>query len=471
MQRNTLKSFQWSFLTALLRKIILFGVFLLIAKIISKEDLGVFREFSLIIGIFTSVSFFGLKDLLIIKKENTKRIFQQLFQFSIVISFISITLLYVLAPSIGKYYKSDELSNLLLILSPLLILEMLRMSLRSYYQKKLRFKTLSLIETANVILYSLLILIYFFINLDIITLVIIFYLGNLLELILLIVWEKQLCLETLVEIFSLDLLLSSLKTFKDNKKFLLSVSINNFVMMLINDLPVIVMGLLFNPQVIGLYYLANQLIGQPVVLACNSLSQVLFPTFSLMTKVEIYQKISKFFDIVTLLVFPLFFMVVIYILNLAPYILGEKWNDALAIMIILSFSLATTMLINPISSIPYVLELPQVEMIYMLANLLLKSLALYVGHFAGFERALLYYSLTSVLIHFVFISLVTKILKASVVKTVLRILINLVPMGLFIIVYLFLQEMSLLTRLAIPTLLIISYLLILRKRIQNYLII
>jgi len=460
MQRNTLKSFQWSLFTALLRKVILFGVFLLIAKAITKEDLGIFREFSLVLGIFTSISFLGFKDLLIVKKDNTKALFQQLFLFSIIISLLTLVVLSFLAPMIGKYYKSDTLTKLIVNLSPLICLEILRIAVRSYYQKMLRFKLLSIIETINVVTYSSLIIIFYFFKLDITSLIMIFYFGNLVEFILLLSFESKLIKDTLVKIFTTELVKDFLTTYKTNYKFLLTATSNNLASQLITNLPVIILGILFNPTFIGIFYLANQLIGQPVVLACNSLGQVLFPTFTFMSKTEIYEKLRKFFNIVTLLAYPLFFLLVIYVINLVPMILGDKWNEALPIVAILAFPLASTMLMNPISSLPYVLELPHIEMIFMLVNLSLKSIAIYLGHFAGFETALIYYAITTVFIHLGFISLVTYLVNGNVFNTLLLIIIKAIPTLVFILIYNLLSNFHFGLNLTIMTTLVGVYLLI-----------
>ena len=222
MQRNTLKSFQWSFLTALLRKVILFGVFLLIAKAISKEELGIFREFSLVLGIFTGFSFWGFKDLLIVKKENTKALFQQLFLFSLVTSLFTLIILNFVAPLIGKYYKSEILTTLFVTLSPLICLEIMRIGVRAYYQKTLRFKLLSIIETINVVVYSTLIAIFYFYRLDITALIIIFYFGNLIEFLLLLAFEYKLILDTVKKLFTIKLVKDFLITYKKNYKFSLN---------------------------------------------------------------------------------------------------------------------------------------------------------------------------------------------------------------------------------------------------------
>jgi len=463
MQRNTFKSFQWSFFTALLRKVILFGVFLLIAKAITKEDLGIFREFSLVLAIFTGLSFFGFKDLLIVKKENTKDLFQQLFLFSLIISGLAWIGLNLVAPTIGKYYKSQLLASLLIWLSPLVCLEILRIAVRSYYQKLLRFKLLSIIETINVVVYSALIIIFYFFKLDISSLIIIFYFGNLVEFILLLSFDTPLIIETSKRLFTRSLFHDFFTTYKNNYRFLLTATSNNFISHLINDLPVIILGFLFNPVFIGIYYLANQLIGQPVVLACNSLAQVLFPTFTFMNRAEIYQRIQKFFHIVTLMAFPLFFLLVIYIINLVPVILGDKWNEALPVVVILAFPLATTMLMNPISSLPYVLELPHVEMVFMIISLTLKSLAIYLGHFSGFERALLYYAIVTVIIHLAFIALVTHLVKGKLLHTLGMIVLKTFPTLAFITLYLLLGHTPIILNLAIITSLTALYLFLGRK--------
>lgn len=460
MQRNTLKSFQWSFLTAILRKIILFGVFLLIAQAISKEDLGIFREFSLVIAIFAGFSFVGFKDLLIVKKENTKALFQQLILLSVVVSGIALIALYGFAPMIGRFYKSEVLAHLLRVLSPLICIEIIRLAIQGYYHKMLKFKLLSIIETINVIIYSALIIIFFYVKLDIKTLTIIFYFGNLIELIMLISFERELMGETFRKLFSLKLAKEFIATYKTNSRFLITATSNNLIALLGNDIPVIVLGTLFNPVAIGIYYLANQLVGQPVVLACNSLRQVLFPTFTFMSRAEMRSRINQFYHLVTLAVYPLFFLFVIYVLNFAPLVLGDKWNEALPIVAILAFPLATTMLINPISSLPYVLELPHLEIFYMLASLIFKSVAIFLGHYSGFETAIIYYAVSSIILHLGFIALVSKITDDKVFRTLFKLILKFIPSLVLVALYILLSSFNPYLRVALFTSLVGIYLLI-----------
>lgn len=460
MQRNTLKSFQWSFLTAILRKIILFGVFLLIAKAISKEDLGIFREFSLVLAILAGFSFVGFKDLLIVKKENTKALFQQLLLLSVLVSGVALIILYGFAPLIGKFYKSEVLAHLLRALSPLICIEIIRFAFQSYYHKILRFKLLSIIETINVVVYSALIIIFYYIKLDIKTLTLIFYFGNLLELFLLIFFERKLVAETLQRLFSLQLLKEFLATYKANSRFLITATSNNLISLLGNDIPVIVLGALFNPAAIGIYYLANQLVAQPVVLACNSLRQVLFPTFTFMNRAEMRTRLHQFYQLVTIAVYPLFFLFVIYILNFAPLILGAKWSEALPIVAILAFPLATTMLINPISSLPYVLELPHLEIFYMLTGLILKTAAIFLGHYSGFETAIIYYAISTIILQLGFIGLVSKITDDKIFRTLFKLVLKFIPTLILIALYLLLSGFNPYLRVALLTVLVGIYLLV-----------
>ena len=315
-------------------------------------------------------------------------------------------------------------------------------------------------ETVNVIVYSTLIVFFYFLKIDINSLIIIFYFGNFVEFILLLSFESELMKDTVKKIFTKNLITDFLTTYKNNFKFLITATSNNLISHLINDLPVIILGILFNPVFIGIYYLANQLIGQPVVLACNSLGQVLFPTFTFLNKTEIYQRLNKFFKIVTRLAFPLFFLLVIYVINLVPLLLGDKWNEALPIVAILAFPLATTMLMNPISSLPYVLELPHIEMIFMIVNLSLKSLAIYLGHFAGFETALIYYAIITVVIHLIFLALIVHLIKGNVFKTLFSIILNSIPTLAFITIYLSLGNQHNFLNLALSTIIVGIYLLL-----------
>lgn len=467
MKRDTFKSFQWSFLTALLRKVFLFGIFLLIAKEITKEELGLFREFSLVIGILTGISFLGYKDLFIIKRDSFTRYYKNLWAVTWITSLVFMAILIGIAPFIGGYYKSEIITKLLIYLSPLLPLEIIRNTTRSFYQKRLKFKLLSIVETINVISYCLLIVLYLFIGLTVTRLIIIFYIGNVIELFLLLLLERKELLPLIWSALKPAVFQDLILTIKENFRFLGVTSLNNLIALSSADLPVLIIGYLYNPAYVGIYYLAYQLIGQPVVLACNSLSQILFPTFALLKLPEIEVRLNKFFKIVTLGVFPLLFLLVVAILNLTPLFLGDKWAEALPIVLILSFSLASNMLINPISSLPYVLELPQYEMIYFILNIILKSSALLLGYRYGFETSLKFYATTTVFLHFIFLFMIFKITKMAVVKSFSKVLISITPTLLIIGIYNLLNPATLLLKIVYSlSLVTIYYIIIYRSPIS-----
>ncbi len=468
MARNTLKSFQWSFFSAILRKAILFSVFLLIAKAITKDELGIFREFSLVLVIFTNLSFWGLKELLIVKKDNIEKNFKSLFSFSVISSFLAFAILWLTSNPIGFYYNSSVLADLIRQLAPLVIIEVFRALFRAYTQKRLKFRFLAIVETFNVVVYSSLIVFFFFHKLDIRTLVIVFYIGNISELVSYVFYFRNLVWQSLKAVFFASNWLNLVEMISGNIKFLVNSSINNFINIIGSDLPVIILGYLYDPVYIGIYYLANQLVGQIVVLSCNSLSQVLFPTFTFLSKSEIVQKISKFFRLVTFTAFPLFFLFVITVINIVPYILGDKWTEALPVVAILAFPFASTMLMNPIASIPYVFEKPHYEIVYSLLSIILKGLALYIGCQTSFIFALKLYASVSVLLHFFFLNIIFKVLNMQKIKSTLKIIFNIIPTLIFITIYYIIAQHNTIIAFVISSIMVILYLSIVwRKKLMK----
>jgi O-antigen/teichoic acid export membrane protein len=468
MARNTFKSFQWSFVSALLRKVILFAVFLLVAKAITKDELGIFREFSLVIVIFSGLSFFGLKDLLIVKKEDTDKYFKSIFSFSGLTASIFTLLLYFLSNAIGMYYNSDILAQFLRTLAPLVVIEIYRTLFRSYTQKRLNFKFLAIVETSNVVVYSALIAAFYFINLSIRNLIIIFYIGNIIELFLYIYYERSLVLDAIKGVFQKDNWMFLSTTINENKNFLSITSLNTLIVLLNGNLPVIILGYLYNPLYVGVYYLANQLIGQLVVLSCNSLSQVLFPTFTLLSKEEIQSRLKRFFNLVTLSIYPLLFLFVTCVLVFTPYILGDKWIEALPVVAILAFPIGSSILMNPISSIPYVFEVPHYEMIYLMVTMVLKALALYIGYLFDFHTALKIYAIVTVILNLGFVGLVVRIIGMSITKTLAGILLELIPTFILVASYNAFSEVNAFIRISIAILVVAIYLgIIWRRTILN----
>ena len=122
---KTITAVRWSFLSFFLRRLVIFGVFILISRVLTKADLGIFREFALIIAIPKVLSSLSLEYLLVLNEHN-KKIFSYALKAVFITGSICAVLLLLLSDFIGSLYHSKELTKILYFSPLILIIEIYR---------------------------------------------------------------------------------------------------------------------------------------------------------------------------------------------------------------------------------------------------------------------------------------------------------------------------------------------------------
>ncbi|MDX9977360.1 MAG: oligosaccharide flippase family protein [Candidatus Cloacimonadales bacterium] len=400
---SVLSSIKWNFSTSLLRRGITFVLFLVIANIFDRAQLGVYREFALIISFFTGISLFSTPTLYIVEKNNSilKKLAPAIFIITLLISVImSFT-----APLFGKHYNSDTLTTLLRYSVLFLLSEALRLYLRAVFQKQMDFKFLSIAETVNVIFYSALALIVIPFYQDIKVFIVIFYAGNLLELVLII---KKLDLN-LINLFcrsltkTLSILIESFKTLFDNISFLFFSSAATTINMLLLELPVLILGLYYAPEHIGNYFIAFQLVMVPSGLITMSLSQVFFSKFSQISSCEYKEKLDKLYDIEFNLLIPAFLIYALLIREWVVILFGTKdYAEIKWIVLLLFLRSMSAFIMNPISSFFAILKKPQIEFNWSVIVLIISNILVFFFRKQSFSFVLSVFIGSSVFLYLSF---------------------------------------------------------------------
>jgi len=412
---SVLSSIKWSFSTSIIRKIITFVLFLVIANIFDRNQLGIYREFALIIGFFGGISLFSSHTLYIVEKDNT--LFQKLLPLILILTLLISCILTLSAPLLGSYYHSVTLTFLLRFSLPVLLLEVLRQYIRSFYQKQMNFRFLSIVETMNVLFYSVIALILIPLIPDIKLFILIFYTGNLLEMILLFHRCQPLNIfpKSFTSGFLSNPLIRSVKAAKEKLHFLFFSTSATTINMLLLELPVLILGLYFKPEHIGNYFIAFQLIMMPSSLITMSLSQVFFSKFSQIDTYEYKDKLNRLYDIEFNLLIPAFLIYALLIREWIPVFFGTKnILEIRWIVLFLFFKSMSLFIMNPISSFFAILKKPQIEFYWSVIALFLSNLVVYLFRHQSFVMVLGLFISLSVLIYLSFNWLVFHQIKYSI---------------------------------------------------------
>ena len=390
------------------------ALLLALASWLSQSDLGLFRTYSLILTMVTILAVLGMDSNVITMKRHRLLAIHSFAQLGTGFSiFLSIVLTFV-APLIGGVYDNHELTILLRYTSLFVVVEAIRRLLRSIAQVKLKFKELALAETWNVVFYCCISFAIIPFYRHVWVYVVAYYLGNMVECLFLAYYLKPIPTLRLKRLFSLKWMGYSTTTIARNKAFLLNVSAIHLLNTYAGNAPILFLGAFVQSSSMGQYFFASQLIGVPVVMFTMAVGTVLFPVFALSDRSRTITNISTYARLTISLGIPMLMVYTFGLGKLVPWFFADKWNEAVLLLFCLLPFFASSMLNDPISSIPFVCRKPHYELIWNLVSLTFRIIALWIGLRYGFVVAVLCFSLVSALMNLLFYLMSLVLLQAPI---------------------------------------------------------
>jgi len=422
---HILSGIRWTLITSILRRIITLTLFYFIAKWLSREDLGVFREYSLILGLLSVISSLSLDFHYIIERRQQKVSLIVLWQLTIISAVIGFLLLSIGSSLLGYLYQSEVLAKLFRYTSIFLVIEILRRAVRSVATRKLQFRELALSETWNVVFYSVLtfVALYFYRSLWIY--VIAFYLGNAVETIYLWQVNKAQIGKAFKQAFSRFSLLK--KVLQRYKAFLTQATLVSVINQYSSNAPVLILGMMIEPIYIGLYFFASQLIGVPVGMFNTAINQVFFPVFAGKKDGDIAEMASRYLRLVGSIGLPLLLLFSFIMMYAVQFLLGNKWGEAVPLIPIMFIIYGTSLFVNPIGGIPFIKRKPGWELAWNVVSFVVKVGAMLWGLHTSFITSLWAFGIASAVMNLAFYLMSMHLIRLKLKDTIGRILLSLLP--------------------------------------------
>ncbi|MBQ2885151.1 MAG: lipopolysaccharide biosynthesis protein [Alphaproteobacteria bacterium] len=136
------KSFIWKILERSSIQIVSFLVTIILARLLTPEEYGLIALVTIFIAIADVIVDGGFNTALIQKKDSNNEDFSTIFIFSIGLSVVIYFIIYLLAPSVAKFYRNDDIIAVTRVLSLTLIFNAINSVQRAYVSKHMLFKRL-----------------------------------------------------------------------------------------------------------------------------------------------------------------------------------------------------------------------------------------------------------------------------------------------------------------------------------------
>ena len=141
LKQKTVKGVSWSFIDSFSSQGIVFVVGLVLARLLTPDDYSLLGIIVIFISVFNSIVDSGFSNALIRKNDVTEKDYNTVFVSNLVISIILCAILYLLAPTIANFFNRPLLTNLLKVMSFIIIINAFAIIQRTILMKNIDFKT------------------------------------------------------------------------------------------------------------------------------------------------------------------------------------------------------------------------------------------------------------------------------------------------------------------------------------------
>lgn len=148
MANRVLSGLSWTAGSSLARNLVSLLQITILTRILAKSDFGLLAVANLFVNFTTMFLDMGISTGIMYRKDTTKRVYSSLFWLNVLTGTVLTLVLILAAPLLTKAYHSDDLTNVIRLLSLGLLLNSLGSQQRIVCQKEFLFKRIALIEIA-----------------------------------------------------------------------------------------------------------------------------------------------------------------------------------------------------------------------------------------------------------------------------------------------------------------------------------
>ena len=141
LRDKTVRGVGWSFADSILSIGVSFLVGLVLARLLTPDEYGLIGIALIFINVLNSIVDSGLSNALIRKKDATDVDFSTVFIANLVLSLLTFGILYIIAPSVSRFFGRPELIPLIRVMGSLVIINAISLIQSTVLTKRLDFKT------------------------------------------------------------------------------------------------------------------------------------------------------------------------------------------------------------------------------------------------------------------------------------------------------------------------------------------
>lgn len=332
LKKSAIKGAKLTTLSTVISGILLFAQLIIVGRIIGPEEYGLFAMVNLVIQFSNIFLNMGLSDAIIQKKETSKISLSSLYWFNQIMGWCIFLIVFTVAPIIAFFFDNQSLIEMIRVVSVVFLITPLFIQFQTIARKNLKFEMIALSEILSVIsnFITSMILVLFF-EIGVWVLIISYLVGIIVKA---VVWlYVEIKNKNNLPIFRFSF--NSIKSYLSFGLYRAGGGIANYFNSRVDQL---IIGLVFSPQILGLYSMSMNLVMQPTQKINPIITRISLPYFSKLqdNREELRKEYLLMMKLLSLINAPIYIGLVAVAPVAIPIFLGETWTDTVILIQILS---------------------------------------------------------------------------------------------------------------------------------------
>ncbi|HGU6390140.1 TPA: O113 family O-antigen flippase [Escherichia coli] len=331
MEKNSDKlrtGVRWSAIERIITQIAQLGILLILSRILGPKAYGLIGMLTIFIAISQTLVDSGFSSALIRRNKNSQKQYSTIFWFNLIVSLLIYAVIFFMSPHISAFYREKELSDILRVLSLLVIINALSIVHRARLTIMMDFKTQTKISLIAVLGSGVVSVILAKNGWGVWALVV----NNLVFATISTFLYFWFCKWLPDFIFQL-------KFFKVTAAFSVKLMIASLLNTFFDNIYQLVIGKVFYPTQVGYFTQAKNLTLLPANTYSAIIQRVTYRYFSEIKndRVRLRQKYEEVMRISAFIFFPLMISFSIFSNNIIVFLIGKEWEEAAKYISILSW--------------------------------------------------------------------------------------------------------------------------------------
>ena len=325
---KTITGVIWSLIERFGVMFISFVTNMILARLLTPDDFGAVGMLLIFISVANTFIDGGFAAALIQKKNPSQGDYSTIFYWNLLVSIILIAVLFIAAPSIARFYNMPLLEDILKVQSFILVINAFSIVQQNILIKHLQFKKLALINLISNTVGATVAIILAYKEWGVWSLVyknLISALGIVSIIWVVSQWRPMLVFDR--------------KSFRSLGGFGIMIFCSNLVETIYTEIQGLIIGKAYSAKDLGYYTQAKRLEEIPTLGFSAAINQVTFPIFSSAQDDIQFMKnvVRKNIRMISLLVFPLYMLLILIAEPLIVLLFSDKWLSAVPFFQILCF--------------------------------------------------------------------------------------------------------------------------------------